>query len=227
MHGKVIEKADSAINFAVDIGLAGNEGGGKMTDNETISAYDSQVDNYVEIIQQQAVDNILLRFIARLKPNDYVLDLGCGPAMASATMREHGLRVDPTDASEEMVKLANKTFSIGARQAVFDDINVSDVYDGIWANFSLLHASAEDLPRILNALHQALKPNGILHLGMKIGQGAKRDKFDRYYCYYSQEDLRDYLSKADFVVSDVELGEALGLAGNMEPWIALTSFSSD
>ena len=38
-----------------------------MTDQKTISAYDSQVDNYVEIIKQQPVDNTLLDFIARVE----------------------------------------------------------------------------------------------------------------------------------------------------------------
>jgi len=88
-----------------------------MTDHRTISVYDSQVDSYVDIMNRQPVDNILLDFISRLEAGNYVLDLGCGPAISSATMREHGLRVDPTDASLEMVKLANSTFNIGARQA--------------------------------------------------------------------------------------------------------------
>lgn len=198
-----------------------------MSDQKTISAYDSQVENYIEIIKQQPVDQSLLRFIARFKPNDYVLDLGCGPAIASATMREHGLRVDPTDASKEMVDLANNTYAIGARQAVFEDVIEVDTYDGIWANFSLLHAKASDLPNILSSLHRALKPNGIFHLGMKIGEGAVRDKLDRYYSYYSQDELSRYLSSAGFVLDNVELGEAMGLAGDVEPWIVLTSVASD
>lgn len=198
-----------------------------MTDKKTISAYDSQVDNYVDIINKQPVDSILLGFIDRFEPNDYILDLGCGPAISSATMREHGLRVDPTDASKEMVKLANATFDIGARQALFEDIDVINTYDGIWANFSLLHASADDLPNILSKLHHALKAKGILHLGMKIGKGATRDKFDRYYTYYSQNELVGYLTSADFSIEKTELGEARGLAGDMEPWIALTSYAND
>jgi len=105
-----------------------------MTDYKTISVYDSQVDNYLDIINQQPVDETLLSFISKLEPAAYVLDLGCGPAISSATMREHGLRVDPTDASMEMVKLANTTFDIGARQALFEDIDAKNTYDGVWAN---------------------------------------------------------------------------------------------
>ena len=197
-----------------------------MTDHRTISVYDSQVDNYVSVVKQHSVDTLLLDFIARLKPRGYVLDLGCGPAISSATMREHGLRVDPVDASGEMVKLANSTFTINARQATFEDIDVKNIYDGIWANFSLLHANAKDFPKILKSLRLALKPAGIIHLGMKIGQGSIRDKFDRYYSYYSQEELQMHLSTAGFAVETVVLGEGVGLAGNIEPWIALTSTSN-
>jgi SAM-dependent methyltransferase len=196
-----------------------------MTDQKTIAVYDSQIDNYVDIINQQPVDQILLEFISKFEPNDYVLDLGCGPAISSAIMRENGLRVDPTDASREMVNLANKTFNIDARQALFEDIDANGIYDGIWANFSLLHATDIEFPSILQMLHQTLRPKGILHIGMKIGQGSIRDKFDRFYSYYSEDELRGYLSKAGFIVEHVELGEGLGLAGNMEPWIALRSIA--
>ena len=194
-----------------------------MADNKTVSAYDSQVDNYLDVIKKQPEDQQLLNFISRFSSNDYILDLGCGPAVASMTMREHGLSVDPTDASKEMVNLANTTFNIGARQAVFEDINTQDTYDGVWANFSLLHATKEEFPAILKALKLTLKTKGIFHLGMKIGQGSSRDKYDRLYSYYSQDELVNHLVSAGFVVENVTLGEALGMAGEMEPWIALTS----
>ncbi len=193
-----------------------------MTDQKTISVYDEQVDNYLDVINKQEEDILLLNFIARFNQHDYVLDLGCGPAISSAAMREAGLRVDPVDASKEMVNLANVTFDIGARQAVFRDINTSHTYDGIWANFSLLHVSVEEFPDILGQLRQALKPAGVFHLGMKIGSGSKRDKLDRLYSYYSQADLTRHLRDAGFVIDHVELGEGLGLAGDVEPWIAVT-----
>lgn len=196
-----------------------------MTDEKTVSAYDSQINNYLDVIKEQPEDKQLLDFISRFKSNEFILDLGCGPAISSATMREHGLRVDPTDASKEMVNLANTTFNIGARQAVFEEINTKDTYDGVWANFSLLHATPEEFPQILEALKQALKPKGIFYLSMKIGQGSARDKYDRYYSYYSQDELVGYLTKTGFSVDNIVFGEALGMAGDMEPWIALTSFS--
>ena len=194
-----------------------------MTDYKTISAYDSQVENYLNMVDTQSPDATLVNFIARLKANAYVLALGCGPAHCSVTMRERGLRVDPTDASEKMVNLANSTYDIGARQALFTDINSKNTYDAIWANFSLLHAKTDDFADILQKLYQAMKPAGIFHLCMKIGQGSKRDKLGRYYSYYSQTQLCSYLNSAGFIVENIELGEATGLAGEAEPWIAILS----
>ena len=62
-------------------------------------------------------------------------------------------------------------------------------------------------------------------MGMKIGQGSARDKYERFYTYYSQDELVDHLVKAEFVVENVALGEAMGMAGELEPWIALTSIA--
>jgi SAM-dependent methyltransferase len=195
-----------------------------MADKQTISVYDSQVEHYADFISRESGDNeILLGFIERLTKHDRVLDLGCGPAHESAVMRELGLRVDPVDASIEMVKLANKTFDIGARQAFFTDIKEQNTYAGVWANFSLLHAPINDFENILTAINTALKPKGLLHIAMKIGEGSHRDELGRLYSYYSQDELCDYLVRAGFAVEEMTLGEGLGLAGLVEPWIVILS----
>ncbi len=191
-------------------------------DQETIAVYDNQAEDYAALTKDTA-NETLLAFIQRLAPKSYVLDLGCGPADASATMRCHGLEVDPVDASAEMVRLANERYDIGARQAAFSEINSADTYDGVWASFSLLHAPAEDLPTILAALNVALKPEGWFHLTMKLGKGATRDKLGRFYSYYSQEELATHLTTAAFDIKAVQTGEALSLAGVVEPWIMFTS----
>lgn len=196
-----------------------------MIDAKTIAVYDDQVAQYASTIKQAPSDKILLDFIAHFKVGDYVLDLGCGPAQAAAIMRDHGLRVDPTDASAAMVDLANQTFAINARQATFHDITENAVYQGIWANFSLLHASREELPALFTKLHRALYPQGVFHLAMKIGTGSQRDKLGRMYTYYSQAELCQLLADNHFHVAHIAEGEALGLAGELEPWIAISSIA--
>ena len=196
-----------------------------MTDDKTIAAYNAQVHHYLKMVSELDVDPILLRFIDQFKAGDYVLDLGCGPGISSAVMQGKGLRVDPIDAAEAMVQIANDKFNISARQAPFSDIDSVNIYHGVWANFSLLHAQPQDFVAILFSLHQALKPQGLLHLAMKLGQGSKRDKYERYYAYYSQIELETYLNNAGFGIVDTTLGESLGMAGETEPWMAVTGFT--
>ncbi len=72
-----------------------------MTDKKTIAVYDARAREYADRDRGRAVDPILSNFIAMMPKNGYVLDLGCGPADASAEMRRCGLRVDPVDARRE------------------------------------------------------------------------------------------------------------------------------
>ena len=147
-------------------------------DERTIAAYDARAGAYAERFDAAGPDRNLQDFIAALATGARVLDLGCGPGNASAFMRAAGLKPDPIDASAKMVALANARHAIGARLATFDDIGGVGEYEAVWANFSLLHAAAGDLPRYLAALARALKPGGLLHIGMKTGSGAARDRIE-------------------------------------------------
>lgn len=196
-----------------------------MSDNETIDVYDAQIDRYADLVRPDSDNPELLSFIRQLRQGGQVLDLGCGPAHDAAVMRAHGLEVDAVDGSAEMVRFANETYQLNARQALFEEIDERHRYDGIWANFSLLHASAEELPGLLQRLHTAIKPGGVFHLAMKIGDGAKRDRLGRYYSYYTEPQLKAVLTTAGFAVHHTTHGEARGLAGDIEPWIILVGIA--
>ena len=94
-----------------------------------------------------------------------------------------------------MASIAKQKYGVEVRVAMFADIAGTDIYDGIWANFSLLHAPKADLPNHLAALHAALKPKGRLHLGMKLGTGEQRDTIGRFYAYYT--DFRSIATEPD------------------------------
>ena len=150
-----------------------------------------------------------------------MLDLGCGPATASAHMRAAGLIPDPVDASPQMVALANQTHAIGARLASFDDIAGEAVLDGVWANFSLLHAPRTDLPRHIAAIARALRPGGLFHIGMKTGAGEGRDGLDRFYTYVTVPELRALLEEAGLRVVYEAEGREAGLAGTEDPFVLM------
>lgn len=144
-----------------------------MTDPETIRIYDSRAADYAALTDGHTAGSPVLRdFIAACPPGGRVLDLGCGPGTAAGLMAAAGLQVDALDASAEMVALARAHPGVSARQATFDEVTGTALYDGIWASFSLLHAPRSDMPRHLAALKEALTPGGLFHIGLKLA-GAR------------------------------------------------------
>lgn len=194
-----------------------------MSDLETISVYDRQADEYAKMTESDARDQQLLDFIAALPPGSKVLDLGCGPGFAAAAMAKAGLRVDATDASSEMVTLAAEHDGVTAWQATFDQIDGSALYDGIWANFSLLHAPRDQMPMHLGALHRAAKPGARFHIGLKAGTGEWRDSLGRLYTYYAKKELFTLLNIAGFTATNHCTGCSEGLDGTMADWIVVTA----
>ena len=190
-----------------------------MTDLRTIAAYDEKAVEYEERFTTEKENPYLAAFIAEVAPGAHVLDLGCGPGHAAQRMSEAGLIVTGTDASREMIARAQSrgfgTFSV----ATFNDLVEIAAYDGVWANFSLLHAPREDLPRHLAAIRASLRVDGVLHIGMKTGSGMARDSLDRQYTYYQEDELSDRIHEAGFKILKSDTGATVGLDGTLAPWV--------
>lgn len=192
-----------------------------MSDAETIAVYDRECADYARMTQSDARDRQLAKFIAAMAPRARVLDLGCGPGTAAHVMADAGLEVDATDASREMVALAAAHPGVTAWQATFDEIAGEDLYDGIWANFCLLHAPRAAIPTHLKAIAKALKPGGRFHIGVKLGSGEERDSVGRLYTYFAEDELEGLLAGAGLSVVDRARGRSSGLSGEMSDWIVM------
>ncbi|MEO0327480.1 MAG: class I SAM-dependent methyltransferase [Pseudomonadota bacterium] len=203
-----------------------------MADQDTISVYDDQIEAYANMITDEKPGAHHKEFMASLPEGGYLLDLGCGPGNSSAIFHKAGFKVDAVDASSEMVNHARQVYEIDARLGTFDELTKENIYDGVWASFSLLHAARKDFQRHLLQIQKSLKPGGSFYIGMKLGNSEKRDRLGRFYSYYEKPELLDYLSAAGFKSYWIKEGEEKGLAGDIAPWImvlssALTAKSSD
>ncbi len=193
-----------------------------MTDRQTLNVYDARAGDYVTCFgKDDQPDAQLQHFLDLLPDGAHLLDLGCGPGRSAALMAAAGHYVTATDASAEMVTLARRNPGVTVRQESFDDLSGSDIYDGIWANFSLLHASRGDLPRYLATIARALKPAGVCHVGMKTGRGTRRDKLGRRYTYVSDTELTGMLTAVGLLPLARWTGSDAGLSGDVEPWIVI------
>ena len=199
-----------------------------MSDKETLAVYDARAKDYAESFDiNHDKDPSLLAFVEALPQAGRVLDLGCGPGGWSAAMLARGLEVEAIDASEGMVQQAATIPGLKVRQARFEDVSAQAAYDGIWANFSLLHAPKSDLPAHLARLHAALKPGGVLHIGLKHGEGSARDGIGRYYSYYTVPELTGLLSTLGMTTSDLREGADKGLDGTVARWFTLLAHKAD
>jgi 2-polyprenyl-3-methyl-5-hydroxy-6-metoxy-1,4-benzoquinol methylase len=193
-----------------------------MSDPKTLRVYAEKAAEYADLTRKAAEhDPMFDRFLEACAPGGHLLDLGCGPGHYAARMAKAGFVVTATDAVPEMVRIADALPGVTAECASFDQITDTDLYDGIWANFSLLHAARSDMPRYLKALHTALKPGGKFHVAVKTGHGAKRDNINRMYTYYTLPELTGLLTAAGFTVTDHTTGNDIGMDGERADWIAV------
>ncbi|MCR8824956.1 class I SAM-dependent methyltransferase [Pseudosulfitobacter koreensis] len=191
-----------------------------MSDKATLDVYAAQAGEYAAMNDRE--DPQLTDFMAALGKGR-VLDLGCGPGRAAGRMAQAGFDVVAMDAVPEMVAMAAKHPGVTARLGTFD--NITGTYDGIWANFSLLHAPRADMPRHLATIKAALRSGGLFHIGMKLGTGSARDSIGRLYTYYTEAELTGLLTDAGFAIDtrkDARAhGRNKGLDGTYADWLCL------
>lgn len=189
-----------------------------MRDEETLNVYAKRAQAYAEMVDDNAVNRPLDVFLADIPKGGHILDWGCGVGNSSALILAKGYRVTATDASDAFAEIAKENYNIDVRVEAFHDLQEVEVFDGIWANFSLLHAPKSDMPQHLARAKKALKSNGRLYLGLKTGEGERRDEIGRFYAYYNQEEITDLLNAAGFTLAHRETGEEQGLDGKMWPF---------
>lgn len=193
-----------------------------MSDPNTLSVYAAKANDYAKLTKVTEPSAELLAFITAVPAGGRVLDLGCGPGQDAALMAAAGLEVEAVDAVPEMVELA-KAAGVNARVATFDALPLEKAIDGIWASFSLVHATRAQFPGYLRAIHASLVEGGAFHLGMKLGSGEGADSLGRHYAYYGQDELIALLSDAGFTLINATTAEAMGMAGKVEPFITVAT----
>ena len=131
----------------------------------------------------------------------HLLDLGCGPGIHASYFMQKGLKVYAVDFSENMLRLC-KEKSVNLAMMDIEHIGFKkNSFDGVWAHTSLVHIRKSRLDGVINTLSDILKPQGLLYLSLKEGNGEsyKADErypgVERYWAYYTDEEVTMSLSK--------------------------------
>ncbi|MEM7711477.1 MAG: class I SAM-dependent methyltransferase [Pseudomonadota bacterium] len=198
-----------------------------MTDDETLRVYAARADEYDSLTEGDQIAAHRAAFLAALPPGDEpVLDWGAGPGQDAAAMIAAGTTCEATDASPEMVALAQAR-DVPTRCEPFEALAPGARYRGVWANFSLLHADPDALPDLIHRAAGTLLPGGILHVAMKRGAGTARDGLGRRYTYLEADDLDRLTAAAGLECLSVRHGQTVGLDGQPAGYVIHLSRAPD
>lgn len=163
-----------------------------MPQIDTVNYYDTRADAFFAETKGVNMAPLHQRFLARLPVGAHILDAGCGSGRDSKAFKEQGYRVSAFDASARLVELARQHTGLPVEHRSFADVSEIAAYDGIWACASLLHLPEDALNDAMQRLWQALKPDGVLYLSFKYGDG-ERENNGRYFIDATENRLAGWL----------------------------------
>lgn len=154
------------------------------------------------------------------EPPFAILDFGCGPGRDLKTFVELGHHPVGLDGSHEFVNMARAYAGCEVWQQDFLNLDLpTQCFDGVFANASLFHVPAQELPRVLKQLHASLKPGGVLFSSNPRGQDQEGWSAGRYGSYHELDSWRRFMGDAGFTEIDHYYRPA-GLPRAQQMWLA-------
>lgn len=188
----------------------------------TLGHYDAHAEDFWEGTRGHDVSqNIeaLLRYIEGEAPFA-LLDFGCGPGRDLKVLAELGHNAVGLEGATRLAEMARVHSGCEVWQQDFLKLDLPDRrFDGVFANAALFHVPSQALAQVLQHLHAALKPRGVLFASNPHGHNVEGWHRGRYGAYHDLETWRRYVSGAGFVELTHYYRPA-GLPRAQQPWLA-------
>ena len=186
---------------------------------QTLSYYEQNSDAFVSGTLAADMTDTQQRFATCLPEGGAVLDFGCGSGRDTKAFLEMGFSVDATDGSEEMCARASAYTGIPVKRMLFEELDVADAYDGIWACASILHLPRTELLDVLEKIWVALKPGGVLYASFKYGN-SEGMRNGRHFTNFTEESLEEFWRDVPFLkIFDLWITEDVRPDRGNERWI--------
>ena len=128
-----------------------------------------------------------------------ILDFGCGPGRDLRDFRDRGHEPIGLDGSEAFVEMARAFAGVEVWHQNFLELDLLDAgFDGVFANASLFHVPAQELPRVLAELRDCLRVGGVLFASNPRGDNDEGWNRGRYGTYHDFDQWRDFAVAAGF-----------------------------
>lgn len=188
----------------------------------TLAHYDGRAEDFWQGTRDHDVSqniDALLAHIFATTPFT-ILDFGCGPGRDLMTFTARGHVAVGLDGSARFVAMAKQNSGCEVWHQDFLQLDLPSArFDGIFANASLQHIPRQELPRLLAALHDTLKPGGVLFASIPRGDNTEGWNGERYSAYHDLDCWQGYLTQADFVEL-THYYRPPGLPREQQPWLA-------
>ena len=180
--------------------------------DKTIEYYNQNADMFAQGTRLVDFTVVQERFAKMLPAGSRILDFGCGSGRDTKYFLEKGYRVEATDGSSELCKLASDFTGIEVKEMLFQDLNARGKYEGIWACSSILHLTKKELLPVIRKMCDALKDNGVIYTSFKYGD-FEGERNGRYFTDFTEDTFDKFIKviqelaiEEEWITSDVRPG---------------------
>lgn len=173
--------------------------------SKTLNYYNECAEEYNKMtlnIEFESKQNMFLKY---LFPGAHILDLGCGSGRDSKAFLKKGFEVTAVDGSEALCKIASENLGQTVICKKFNELDVFNQYDGVWACASLLHLSTYELKETMSKIEKSLKNNGYFYASFKYGE-FEGERDGRFFNDFTETSIKKLLKNLPkLVIQEIEI----------------------
>ena len=163
--------------------------------NKTLDFYNNNSKTYIESTLSVDMSHLYNDFLKHIPKGGHILDLGCGSGRDSLEFIKQGYSVTAVDGSKELSIAASKLIGQEVICSKFEELQLTEKFNGIWACASLLHVNKKDIVNVIKNISSNLKDNGIFYMSFKYGEYEYIDENERYFNCYTEETFKEMISQ--------------------------------
>jgi SAM-dependent methyltransferase len=149
-----------------------------------------------------------------------ILDFGCGPGRDLAAFAEAGHDPVGLDGAARFCEMARAHAKCEVLHQDFLALSLPErAFDGVFANASLFHVPAQELPRVLRQLWATLRSDGVLFASNPRGDNREGFNGARYGSYHDHAQWQALVTAVGFVELE-HYYRPPGKPRAEQPWLA-------
>ena len=189
-------------------------------EDKTVDFYNSNSKNYIESTLDIDMSHLYSDFLSEIPSGGAILDLGCGSGRDSKVFIDKGYKITAVDGSKELAKLASRVIGQEVIVSKFEDLRLTESYDGIWACASLLHVNRSNIVDVIKNISCNLNRDGVFYMSFKYGNNEYIDDKGRYFNCYTKESFEEMIKNIpELIIRKIyKSGDTLGGRSNLE-WL--------